>query len=89
MSAKRKRESRLLTELQNKHGYMLKPPDPRVDHTEMVYDQKTRKMSVSMVVRFLIPVESALGVAFQEFKRNPPPRPVPAKPQPKPRKKSP
>lgn len=65
-AAKQRREAKLLTELQELHGYMIRRVDRERDrYTTQVTGIKTKrmKMTPAVVVKLIVPEASALGKA--------------------------
>lgn len=71
VNAKQKREYALFAKLQDLHGYTLMPPRRGVDETMMVFDRRTNKMDVALVLRLAVPQDSALGEAYEEYRKEP------------------
>jgi hypothetical protein len=69
-NAKLKRESAMLTRLQNLHGYRLLAPTRGMEKTLLMFDRKSKNTGVAYVVRLAAPSESALGTALAKLPDN-------------------
>jgi hypothetical protein len=70
VNAKQRREFKLFDELQRKHGYTLLEPGRGVEKTMLMFDRKTKKMSVAVVMRLTFPAGSALGESVLKYRKS-------------------
>lgn len=64
--AKRKRESKLLMELQKNHGYTMLDTIKSVDRLMWSFDFKTGSGTLTRMLRLSVPIQSALGRAMAQ-----------------------
>lgn len=67
-NAKHKRESAMISKLQSEHGYTFMEPNRGMEKTQLMFDRKTKKTSVAIVMRVAFPEDSALGQGVIEYR---------------------
>lgn len=66
LDKRHQQEAKLLDALQKKHGYAMMGLPRGVRPIEMMFDSTTKKVTAMYVVTFVVPSDSALGIAVKK-----------------------
>ena len=68
LKRKHARESKLMGELQKRHGYVMQEVPQRMPKTQMMFDRNMSVVNPMSVIMLLVPTDSALGEAIKKHR---------------------